>query len=289
VAATNPNLSLLKAEVLLARAKFSPGVIDGRDGQNLQSALRAFAAAHGLKGDGKLNDELWATLTADAAPVLRLYTLTEADVSGPWSPDVGEDFLKLSKLTSSGFTRPEEMLAERFHMDEDLLRSLNPGADFTRAGTAIQVVETAAAPISCRVTRIEVDKLTESVRAYDAGGKLLAFYPATVGSLERPSPVGEFTVKGVARHPIYVYDPSKLTWGPKASGRLTIPAGPNNPVGAVFIALSIPGYGIHGTPDPRMIGKTASHGCVRLTNWDAQELALAVRPGTVVEFDAPHS
>jgi lipoprotein-anchoring transpeptidase ErfK/SrfK len=273
--------------VLLARAKFSPGVIDGRDGQNLQSALRAFAEARGLKSDGQLNDELWAALSVDAAPVLKSYTLTQADVSGPWSPDVGEDFVKLSKLVASGYTRPQEMLGERFHMDETLLRSLNPAVDFAQAGTAIQVVDTAAAPISGRVKRIEVDKLTESVRAYDGGGKLLAFYPATVGSLERPSPVGEFKVRGVARRPVYVYDPSKLTWGPKASGKLNIPAGPNNPVGAVFIALSIPGYGIHGTPDPRMIGKSASHGCVRLTNWDAQELALAVRPGTIVEFDAP--
>ena len=146
------------------------------------------------------------------------------------------------------------------------------------------IADVAAAPIPSLVKSIEIDEGSESVRAFDAEGQLLAFYPATVGSSEKPSPIGAFAVKGVARHPVYVYDPTKLTWGPKEAGKLTIPPGPNNPVGAVWIALTAPSYGIHGTPEPSRIGKTASHGCVRLTNWDAQELAEAVRPGTVVNF-----
>lgn len=290
--ASQPQLTIIQAQVLLARVRFSPGVIDGLDGQNFRNAVSAFALARGLPTNtGQLTPEVWAALTQGTGPALRTYVLTEDDVAGPWSTDVGEDFVKLSQAPMAGYTHVEEMLGERFHMGEGLLRALNPGADFSRSGAPIVVADVAAAPIPSRVKSIEIDEGAESVRAFDAGGQLLAYYPATVGSSERPSPVGVFAVKGVARHPVYVYDPTKLTWGPKEAGKLTIPPGPNNPVGAVWIALTAPSYGIHGTPEPSRIGKTASHGCVRLTNWDAQELAEAVRPGTVVTFtprrDAP--
>ena len=131
---------------------------------------------------------------------------------------------------------------------------------------------------------IDVDKAKAEVTAYDADHNVLAVFPATVGSTERPSPKGTWKVKGVAQNPDYTYDPSKLTWGPKHAGKLHIPPGPNGPVGVVWIALTAPDYGIHGTPDPRLIGKTASHGCVRLTNWDAERLSKAVKPGVKVTF-----
>ena len=133
------------------------------------------------------------------------------------------------------------------------------------------------------VTRIEVDKSKRQVRAY-GGEVLLAVYPATVGSTDRPAPEGEWAVRTTAPNPTYTYDPSRLTFGKASNGKLTIKAGPNNPVGGTWIDLTKDTFGIHGTPDPRQVGKTASHGCVRLTNWDAAELGSAIRKGTVVVF-----
>jgi len=279
-----PDPVLIRAEVLLDRAKFSPGVMDGLDGENFQNALKAFEAAHNLPADGKLDPQVWAALTADKGAALATYTITQQDAAGPWSPDVGEDFVKLSDEKATGYHTAQEMLAEKFHMDENLLKALNPGADFSKAGTKIVVANPGAPLPSGEVKRIEVDKAKEQVRAYDAQNRLLALFPATVGSTDRPSPVGTYHVTGVAKKPDYLYDPSKLTWGPKHAGKLHIPPGPNNPVGIVWIGLSAPDYGIHGSPDPRLIGKTASHGCVRLTNWDVQELATAVKAGVQVVF-----
>ena len=276
--------TLIKAEVLLDRANFAPGVIDGRMGENVQHALIAYDQAHGLAPSGQLDQATWNSLTSvDGAPVLKTYTITAQDTAGPWSPDVGENFVKMSQQSSMGYHSAQEMLAERFHMDQDLLKALNPGADFSKAGTQITVVDPGQASLP-RVASLDVNKNKAQVIAYDADHKVVAVFPATVGSTERPSPKGAFKVKGVAQNPDYEYDPSKLTWGPKRAGKLHIPPGPNGPVGVVWIALTAKDYGIHGTPDPHTIGKTASHGCVRLTNWDAEELSKAVHPGVSVTF-----
>lgn len=168
-------------------------------------------------------------------------------------------------------------------MDEDLLRALNPGADFSKAGATILVARPGADKLPAQVARIDVDKAEREVRAFDGGGKLLAVYPATVGSSELPAPSGRWEVAAIAPDPTWNYDPEKLSFG-KAKTKLTIPAGPNNPVGSIWIDLTKETYGIHGAPDPDTIGKTASHGCVRLTNWDAEELGAAVSKGTEVVF-----
>jgi lipoprotein-anchoring transpeptidase ErfK/SrfK len=157
--------------------------------------------------------------------------------------------------------------------------------DFTRAGATILVTAPRSPSTSYQVSRIEVDKSNDQVRAYGPDGALLTAYPATVGSVERPAPSGQFAVKSVARNPDYVYDPSRLTFKVKgAHGKLTLRPGPNNPVGTTWIALTYPTYGIHGTPDPSLIGKRASHGCIRLTNWDAAELGRSVQKGVEVDF-----
>ena len=168
-------------------------------------------------------------------------------------------------------------------MDPALLKSLNPDADFSAAGTKIVVAALGPDKLPGTVTRIEVDKTRRQVRAF-GGDVLLAVYPATVGSVERPAPDGEWAVRTVAANPTYTYDPSRLTFGKASNGKLTIPPGPNNPVGSTWIDLTMETYGIHGTPDPRLVGKTASHGCVRLTNWDVRQLSQAVKKGTVVDF-----
>jgi lipoprotein-anchoring transpeptidase ErfK/SrfK len=283
---TTPDPALIRAEVLLDRAGFSPGVIDGKAGSNARRALAAFQARAGLAPTGQLDAPSWAALTRDTAPVARTYAVTAADVAGPYAADVGEDFVKLAALPAGPlFTSPLEALAERFHMSQTLLAALNPGADFARAGTVLIVAAPGAPPLAKgQVTRITVSKSDAQVTAYGADGAVLATYPATVGSTDRPSPSGEHKVRGVAFDTDYVYDPAKLHWGPRSHGKLRIKPGPNGPVGVVWIDLDAPDYGIHGTPDPDKIGKTASHGCVRLTNWDALALAHGVAPGVTVSF-----
>jgi lipoprotein-anchoring transpeptidase ErfK/SrfK len=276
--------ALLRAEVLLARAKFSPGVIDGQNGGNLQNAIAAYETAHSLPVDGKMSPAVWSALAADSQPALTDYAITAADVKGPFLAKVPTEMAEMAKLPAMSFTSPVQELAERFHMDEALLKSLNPGADFTAAGTKIVVAALGSDRLKVPVSRIEVDKTKRQVRAYGPADLLLAVYPATVGSTDRPAPAGEWAVRTVASNPTYTYDPSRLTFGKASNGKLTIPAGPNNPVGSTWIDLTKDTYGIHGTPDPRMVGKTASHGCVRLTNWDARQLSQAVKKGTKVDF-----
>lgn len=275
---------LLRAQILLDRAHFSPGVIDGQDGENVKNAIAAFERANGLPEDGLLDAQVWAKLTADAGPVLTDYVITAQDVAGPFTPVIPKDYAEMAKLDGVRFTGPLEALAERFHMDVPLLQALNPGADFSAAGSKIVVAAPSRPELPAKVARIEVDKARKQVRAYDAGDRLLAAYPATVGSADLPTPEGEWAVRTVAPSPTYTYDPSRLNFGNKKAGKLTIKAGPNNPVGAVWIDLTKDTYGIHGAPEPRLVGKVASHGCVRLTNWDAQQLAQAVEKGSKVIF-----
>lgn len=281
-----PDPVLIRAEVLLDRARFSPGVIDGLDGDNLRQAIAGFETAHGLPADGKLNDAVWTAMTeADPGPVVQSYTISEEDLKGPFIGEAPKDFEAMSKLPALGYTGPAQALAEKFHMDEALLKALNPNADFSRVGTTITVAMPRSDRIGAEVASIEVDKAKRALRAYDAGGKLLALYPASVGSTERPAPSGVLAVRAVAPRPAYYYDPKRLTFGrAEGTGRLKIAPGPNNPVGSTWIDLTQDTYGIHGSPDPRTVGKAQSHGCVRLTNWDVAELGKAVKRGTKVVF-----
>lgn len=276
-----PDPGLIRLQILLDRSPFSPGVIDGFDGDNTRQAIAAWRRASGLgEGDAPDADLLRALAAADAAPVMTTHVLTEADVAGPFSPPPGD----LASQAARGvrYSSARERLAERFHVTEALLQALNPGVDFRRAGQSIVVPAVADQPLG-EVARIVIDKTERSARAYDAGGELLAFYPATIGSAERPAPSGTLRVVGVANEPDYTYDPARLTYD-RGDRKITVPAGPNNPVGSVWIELSRDSYGIHGSPDPSKIAKTASNGCIRLTNWDAEQLAAAVKPGVTVEF-----
>ncbi len=222
-------------------------------------------------------------------------------MAGPFDKRIPEDLEKKSELQGLSYKSPQEELAEKFHMSQDLLRRLNPHAGFDQAGEEIVVAnvqpmalhdsrDTVKAapkkqnPQNASVATIVVEKASRDVRAYDKDGKLLGFYSATIGSSEKPAPSGTFEVRRVAYNPDYHYNP-KFAWkGVKAKEPLTIKPGPNNPVGLVWIDLTAPSYGIHGTPEPNKIGKTESHGCIRLTNWDALDLAGMVHKGTVVKF-----
>lgn len=287
--ATNPTIqSAIKEDVaalqiLLDRVGASPGVIDGRFGSNVDRALVNYRALTGqpLKSTdtAKIKEELAAT---GGDPFMD-YTITAEDAAGPFVASVPEDYSEKAKLDRLGYTSVPEMLAERFHMDEKFLRSLNPEANFNRAGTIVRVAnigKNATRPVA----RIIADKGNKQVRAYGEDGKLVVAYPATIGSSETPSPTGTHAISRIVTDPGYTYNP-KVNFKQGANDKvLNIPPGPNGPVGNVWIALDKPTYGVHGTPEPSKIGKTESHGCVRLTNWDAQELAKLVKPGVTVEF-----
>jgi lipoprotein-anchoring transpeptidase ErfK/SrfK len=272
-----------RIQVLLDREGLSPGVIDGRMGDNVNKAISAWRDKTGSPLRTYDKTAIAEALASSGGDALTEYTITAVDAAGPYVASVPEDYGEKAKLDRLGYISVTEALAERFHMDENYLKALNPGANFDRPGTIVRVANTGAA-LKAKVSRIVADKGAKQVRAYDAGGRLVAVYPATIGSGDTPSPSGTVSVERVAYDPEYTYNP-KINFKQGANeGVLTIPPGPNGPVGSIWIALSKPTYGIHGTPEPSKIGKTFSHGCVRLTNWDAAELAGMVEKGTVVEF-----
>jgi len=270
-------------QVLLDRAGASPGVIDGRFGSNVDKALVAYRELTGVNLKSTDTAMIQEALAASGGEPFTTYTISPEDAAGPFVAAIPSDYGEKAQLGHLSYTSVAEMLAERFHMDETYLKSLNPGVNFSRPGTQIRVANVGRST-STKVQRIIADKGRKQVRAYDEAGKLVAAYPATIGSADTPSPTGTHLVSRVALNPNYTYNP-KLNFKQGNNDRiLTIPPGPNGPVGSVWIALDKPTYGIHGTPDPSKIGKTESHGCVRLTNWDAEELAKLVSPGVSVEF-----
>ncbi|WP_229422048.1 L,D-transpeptidase family protein [Massilia aquatica] len=273
--------TLLRAQVLLDRAHFSAGEIDAASGSNMRLALSGFQKKAGLEPSGTLDEATWAALNADSADALVQYTLLDADVAGPFAP-IPEGMAEKAKLSTLGYSSVAEALGEKFHVSPALLARLNPGKDLSRAGEAIlvpNVLDTEPLP---KAARIVVDRSDRSLTLLDAAGAILAQFPSSTGSSHDPLPIGSWKVNGIARNPVYHYNP-KLFWDASPGDKKAkLPSGPNNPVGVAWVDLSKDHYGIHGTPVPASIGKTQSHGCIRLTNWDVATLTGSVGYGTEV-------
>ena len=272
---------VLRAQVLLERAHFTSGEIDGSFGMNLRKAIAGYQKASDLTVTSTVDSATWAALNADVEPILASYTIIDKDVAGPFKP-IPTGMADKAKLTSLGYANAAEALSEKFHVSPKLLAKLNPGKDFSKAGEEIIVPNLANAAPLAKVTKIIVDRANSTLSVLDASGKTIGQFPASTGSDRDPLPIGSWKVKSIARNPTFFYNP-KLFWDASPTDtKAKIAAGPNNPVGVVWIDLTKEHYGIHGTPEPSQIGRTQSHGCIRLTNWDASALALAISNGVEV-------
>jgi lipoprotein-anchoring transpeptidase ErfK/SrfK len=300
---------VMRAQVVLDRLGFSPGVIDGKEGQSYKLALAAWQESRGLTASGQLDPATQQALfQGQAAATTRLVVIPEAFARGPFVRDLPHRTADLARYEHLGYRSMTEALAERFHTTPDTLVALNGPSTALGAGRTVRVPGIANVPLATiegdergwadtlqrlgvaaeqpEAERIVIDKSEGTLRVYDKADKLIAQFPVTTGSAHDPLPLGNWTIKGESRNPDYQYDPDLFWDASKNDKAKRLAPGPNGPVGVVWIDLSKDHYGIHGTPEPQTIGRTESHGCVRLTNWDAARLAQMVHTGTKVVFQA---
>ncbi|MFV5525969.1 MULTISPECIES: L,D-transpeptidase family protein [Acinetobacter] len=273
-----------RAHVMLNNAHASPGAIDGTSGKNTLKAIASFQQMNGIKPTGTLTQETWDALLAKqgSKPAFVEYTITEEDLKGPYAESIPSDYALQAKMKGLYYTRVTEMLGEKFHMDEDFLKKLNPKATFKKAGEKL-IVANIRNEVPEDIHLIVAHKGAKQLYLFNSRNQMIASFPATIGSSSTPSPTGTYKVTGVAKNPWYSYSPSNFVQGNNKKP-LSLPPGPNGPVGNIWIGLSKKSFGIHGTPNPSAISKTASHGCIRLTNWDANDLGRKVKSGVTVRF-----
>jgi len=274
--------AVIRAQILLSRANFSVGEIDGSPGTNFRRSVVGFQNSRDIPPSGIVDQATWKALNADPGPAIVPYRITTEDLAGPFEK-IPSDMMEQAKLPKLGYESVDDELGERFHSNPQLLHKLNLNTQFDQPGTEI-MVPNVNTPINAKATSVVVSKSLGTVTALDAAGRVIAQYPTTTGSEHDPLPIGDWKVTTITHNPFFFYDP-KLFWdADSAQAKTKIAPGPRNPVGLVWIGISKENYGMHGTPDPSAIGHTQSHGCVRLTNWDALELAEIVVQGTPVFF-----
>jgi lipoprotein-anchoring transpeptidase ErfK/SrfK len=271
-------------QIALDRAGFSPGLVDGNPGRKTQVAIAAFQQSAGLPATGKLDAATQQALAVGSQPLVQRYTLTGSDIAsvGPWPKDWNEK----SKVKRLGYKSVAAMVAERGHCSLAMLARLNPGVDLDslQAGDAVWLPYIGAPAPTPKAACIEIDLGQKVLRVLDKSGKVAALFHCSIAKDKAKLPKRSCKVAVVAPDPIYIFDPKMWPEVKNVHRKLVIPPGPRNPVGLCWIGLSLDGYGIHGTPEPEMIGKTGSHGCIRLANWDAQRLGKMARVGMDVRF-----
>ena len=286
--ASTPTVSkVLAAQVMLDRSGFSPGEIDGRAGLNLRKAVAAFQQSRGLRVSGSVDEATAQRLHEEAGdqPAVVTYVISDADIAGPFQPDIPNDLVEQSKLDMLGYRNALEALAEKFHASPALLQTLNAGQTFANAGEQIIVPNVTLIDATHTPSlRIVVRKSTSALTVEDEKGRVLFYAPVTTGSSHDPLPIGTWKVTGVQQMPAFHYNP-ELFWDADPShSKARIAPGPNNPVGVAWIDISKEHYGIHGTPEPSTVGHVQSHGCVRMTNWDVRRVLEWAKAGTPVIF-----
>lgn len=272
-----------RAQVMLNNLHASPGPIDGKSGKNFLKAIAAYQQIKGLPISGELDKATWDSLLKNqTTSAFGTYQITAQDLKGPYAKSIPRNYALQAKMPGLYYTRVSEMLGEKFHIDEDFLKQINPHTNFKKVGETINV-PIVRNDLPQDVALIIAHKPARQLYLYNHSNQMIASFPATIGGSGTPSPKGTHKVVKVAPNPVYGYNPKNFVQGSNRQ-KLALPPGPNGPVGNMWIALSKPSFGIHGTPNPSLISKTASHGCIRLTNWDANDLGRKVQPGTVVKF-----
>jgi len=273
-------------QILLDRAGFSCGEIDGRAGGNTLRALAAFQSSAGLRATGRLDERTEQALREAAGPGESWvsHTITADDVAGPFVK-VPRDMMEKAELEELAYESPLERLAEAFHVSQRFLKRRNPGARFAAGETiAVPNVGSAGEDEAPRAASVEISRSGSRALARDGEGRIIFFAPTTSGSRHDPLPIGDWKVTGISKRPSFFYNPDLFWDADPDHAKAKLPPGPNNPVGLVWIDIDKPHYGIHGTAEPEKVGHAQSHGCVRLTNWDALRLASMVATGTPVKF-----
>jgi lipoprotein-anchoring transpeptidase ErfK/SrfK len=275
---------IFEAQIALAREGISSGSIDGRPGTQTQSALLAFQDKKGLPRSGILDSNTQAELRL-MSPPLTQYVVTEEDLAG--LQPVPATWLQKSQLRRLGYETILERVAEQSQAHPELIRRLNPSIDWSavRAGTSILVPEVSYPPVKKKAASVKIQLASRTLEVYDEATNLLAHFPCSIARRVDKRPLGALHVASLVMSPNYVFDPEvfpESEEGRLLGRKLVLPPGPNGPVGEVWIGLDKTGYGIHGTPRPEEVGRTESHGCFRLANWNAEYLAQLVRVGTPV-------